>query len=192
LSLFTSAQQVSKGFLNTNWVNDYSCARDGLILTLNSGCFYISAEEKMKRLYTVSVGLGLRMMALEDINAADGFAQKSFNELAGNSSLCFYDDTNSSKWNGDPLLGRGYYHELFQAGMFSVCSPCDSHMYCTGEKEFVVHANCLDGRKLSLKRDFLRSKGSWLLLDDWRQNLAQFQKTNLQTFVKLISSVSLD
>ena len=172
LTIFASAQEVPSLELDTNsfWINNYSCQGEtGLILSLNNGCMFLRATARVIDAYAWTVGFGLRLSAESEV-AADGFAQKAFNEYANRTQICVNHPigTEQRVWTGSTLVGNSLNENKFRVGIFSVCSPCDSMRYCHTGNAMVTHANCLAPNRTTDKAAFLRIEHSWILHDNWQ------------------------
>jgi hypothetical protein len=185
LGMLVSAQDPGEQFHQSAWANNYSCNGTQL-LTLNNGLAFLKGQRQVALFYSQAVGRSLRIMSEPNINDANGFGQKGFNEEALSSDFCVM--VGSDTWNGEILSGKTNYNESpnFGISIFSVCSSCDKELYCGSS--FAVHANCLLGHN---KVKFLEMHKVWYLRENWAEILPELKKSSLTEVMNSLTKSSL-
>ena len=157
--VITSVQPLDAEHGHGFWAYHWACSNEtwNVSLTLNNGVAIIDgSKDKVRRLYAMSVGVGIKLLDL----AFDGWAQAGFNLIMRTQGLCL---RHSGTQNHVGKL-TGSTQDGIRVASMQVCSPCGD---CRNASDaFIAHANCL-GVSIPDKQAWLSDRGCWRLPSNW-------------------------
>jgi hypothetical protein len=161
-----SVQSLRSDHEHGLWSYNWACPNNSvnsMELTLNNGIIYIDGrKEPVRRLYSLSVGVGLKMLDL----SLNGWAQASFNTLMKSSKLCLR-PSKTQALNSSVLIGTT--EQGIRVASMDVLSPCEANMVSGAQEKvepILAHANCMGSDYVS-KAAWLTERGCWHLPGNW-------------------------